>query len=446
VPPLPGALLTDLYELNMAASYLRRGMTAAATFSLFVRNLPASRGFLVAAGVDECVDWLEQFGFEGPDLEYLGAIGFDDDARRAFASLRFSGDVWAVADGTIVFANEPLLEVTAPIAEAQLVETYLLNQVSTRTTLASKAARYLIAAAGRVQLVDFAFRRTHGIEAGVAVAKASAMVGFAGTSNVEAARRFGLTPSGTMAHSYIEAFPTELDAFTALATDLPEHTTFLVDTYDTRRGVEDAIEVILGLGLQGRASIRLDSGDLVTLSATARRMLDDAGLPGVRIFVSGGLDEADIARLLHAGAPIDAAGIGTRMGVSWDAPQLDAVYKLVEYDGRGVAKLSTGKATLPGPKQVFRGAGLRDVIGTRAEPAPPASTGLLTPVMRGGRRARPPAALTEARDRFERDFEALPPGARDLDAPVAPVAAVSPTLRAATDEVYARARGRLARP
>lgn len=349
-------------------------------------------------------------------------------------------------EGTIVFANEPVLEVTAPIAEAQLVETYLLNQVSTGTTIASKAARYRIAAAGRVQLVDFAFRRTHGVEAGMAVAWASAMVGFAGTSNVEAARRYGLTPAGTMAHSYIEAFPSELDAFTAFATDLPERTTFLVDTYDTRRGVEDAIAVITELGLQGHASIRLDSGDLLALSVAARRMLDDAGLPGVRIFVSGGLDEADIARLLGAGAPIDAAGIGTRMGVSADAPQLDTVYKLVAYAGRGVAKLSTGKATLPGAKQVFRSEGHHDVIGTRDEPAPPGSRGILTPVVLAGRRARPRASLAEARDRFERDLAELPPGARDLDAPVAPVADLSPALRASTDAVHAAARRALARP
>jgi nicotinate phosphoribosyltransferase len=443
---MAGGLLTDLYELNMAASYLRRGMTADATFSLFVRGLPASRGFLVSAGVEECADWLEQFSFDDGDLGYLGSIGFDATARDALAALRFTGDVWAVPEGTIVLGNEPVLEVTAPIAEAQLVETYLLNQVSTRTTMASKAARYRIAAAGRVQLVDFAFRRTHGTEAGMAVAWASAIVGFAGTSNVEAARRYGLTPAGTMAHSYIEAFPSALDAFTAFATDLPERTTFLVDTYDTLRGVEDAIEVVRRLGLQGKASVRLDSGDLLALSLAARRMLDDAGLPDVRIFVSGGLDESDIARLLRAGAPIDAAGIGTRMGVSADAPQLDTVYKLVAYDGRGVAKLSTGKASLPGAKQVFRGTGLHDVIGTRDEAAPPGSGGILTPLLLGGRRARPRASLAEARDRFERDFAGLPSGARDLDAPVAPVAEVSPALRAFTDEVYAAARRALDRP
>jgi nicotinate phosphoribosyltransferase len=437
-------LLTDLYELNMATSYLRRGMRAEATFSLFVRDLPPSRGFLVAAGVDDCLDWLEQFSFTAEDLTYLGGIGFDAAAIDAFRAMRFTGDVWAVPEGTVVFAGEPLLEVTGPIAESQLVETYLLNQVSYQTTIASKAARYRIAAGDRLQLVDFAFRRTHGIEAGVAVARVSAMVGFAGTSNVEAARRFALTAGGTMAHSYIEAFPTERDAFTAFATDLPHRTTFLVDTYDTLRGVEDAIEVVRELGLQHRASIRLDSGDLLALSSAARRMLDDAGLSDVRIFVSGGLDERDLARLLASGAPIDAAGIGTRMGVSADAPQVDGVYKLVTYDGRGVAKLSSGKATLPGAKQVFRSGGLRDVITRRDEPGPPGAIGLLTVAMTGGRRARARASLAEAAAQFERDVASLPPGARDLDAPVAPVPAISPALQAFTEEVYAAARRRLA--
>src|SRR5437660_427764 len=224
-----GALLTDLYELNMASSYLRRGMSAPATFSLFVRRLPPNRGFLVAAGLQDCLAWLEGFSFEPAALEYLATIGFDEATLDAFSSLRFTGEVWGVPEGRLLFANEPLLEVTAPIAEAQLVETYLLNQMTLQTTLATKAARCRLAAAGKIELVDFGFRRTQGIEAGLAAARLSAMVGFAATSNVEAARRFDLEPAGTMAHSYIEAFPTELDAFRAFAADLPERTTFLVD-------------------------------------------------------------------------------------------------------------------------------------------------------------------------------------------------------------------------
>jgi len=442
LPPLPGALLTDLYELNMAASYLRRGMAALATFSLYVRDLPPGRGFLVAAGLEDGIDWLEQFSFEPADLDYLAHAGFDADAVGAFASMAFTGDVWAVPEGTVVLANEPVLEVTAPIAEAQVVETFLLNQMSYQTAIASKAARYRIAAGDRVQLVDFAFRRTHGVDAGMAVARLSAMAGFSGTSNVEAARRYGLALSGTMAHSYIEAFPSELDAFRAFAADLPGRTTFLVDTYDTARGVEDAIEVIGALGLDADAAIRIDSGDLLSSTVAARAALDAAGLPAVRIVVSGGLDERDIARLVAVGAPIDAAGVGTRMGVAADAPQVDAVYKLVAYDGRGVAKLSSGKETLPGAKQVFRGAGLRDVIAGRDEAAPEGSVALLSPAMLGGRRVRARARLAEARGELERGLASLPPVARDLDAPVAPVAAVSPALAAFRDAVYAEARRR----
>ena len=301
------ALITDLYELNMAASYLRRGMVGSATFSLFVRKLPADRGFLVAAGLEDCLSHLESFSFEDEDLAWLREAGFSPDTVDAFAGLRFTGDVFAVPEGRVVLTDEPILEVTAPIPEAQLVETYLLNQVTFQTALATKATRCRLAA-GDIELVDFALRRTHGIEAGMAVARLSAIAGFGSTSNVDAARRFGLRAAGTMAHSYIEAFPTEVEAFRAFAQDLPERTTFLVDTYDTLTGVATAIEVIRELGLSGSLGVRLDSGDLVALARDARRMLDEAGLPQVRIFASGGLDEYDLERFVAEGAPIDAVG------------------------------------------------------------------------------------------------------------------------------------------
>ncbi|MFI5041633.1 MAG: nicotinate phosphoribosyltransferase [Acidimicrobiales bacterium] len=435
------ALLTDLYELNMAASYLRRGMTGAATFSLFVRRLPETRGFLVASGVESCLDLLEDFRFEDEDIRFLRETqGYSARDLEAFRRLRFTGDVWAVPEGRIVFANEPLLEVTAPIAEAQLVETFLLNQVTFQTTLATKAARCRIAAAGRIALVDFGFRRTHGVEAGLAAARLSAMVGFTATSNVEAARRFGLSPAGTMAHSYIEAFPSELEAFAAFGADFPRRTTFLVDTYDTLGGVAHATDVIRRLGLEAHAGIRLDSGDLAGLAFAARRLLDEAGLFEVRIFASGGLDEHDLARFVAGRAPIDAAGIGTRMGVSADAPYLDSAYKLVSYDGRPVAKLSTGKATLPGPKQVFRSAGLRDTIGLRDEPGPAGTATLLEPVMIGGRASGPASSLEAARARFEADLDDLPAAARDLTGPTPPVADVTAALRRLTRQVQAAGR------
>jgi len=439
---VPGALLTDLYELNMAASYLRRDMVAPATFSLFVRQLPTSRGFLVAAGINDCLSWLEQFSFEPADLNYLASQGFDYDTLDAFAGLGFTGDVEAVEEGRIVFANEPILEVTAPIAEAQLLETYLLNQVTLQTTLATKAARCRIAAADKIDLVDFGFRRTQGIEAGLAAARLSAMVGFSATSNMEAARRYRLRPAGTMAHSYIEAFPDELEAFTAFAQDLPARTTFLVDTYDTLEGVRHAIEVIRRLGLEHGSGVRLDSGDLAQLAFEARRLLDQVGLTEVRIFASGGLDEHDLARFVAQGAPIDAAGVGTRMGVSADAPYLDSAYKLVAYNNRPVSKLSTAKATRPGPKQVFRTAGLTDWIGLRDEPAPAGAEKLLQPAMREGLRIRLTEPLAAARARFRADLDQLPASARDLDHPCPPVARITPALQTLTAKVHAATRGR----
>lgn len=429
----PSALLTDLYELNMAASYLRRGMDREATFSLFVRRMPPHRGFLVAAGLEACLAFLESFRFEPDELEHLASLGYDEETLAAFERLRFTGEVWAVPEGRIVFADEPLLEVTAPIAVAQLVETYLLNVVTFQTTIASKAARCVLAARGR-DLVDFSFRRTQGVDAAMAVARATAMVGFVATSNVEAGRRYGIPVAGTMAHSYVEAFPSEKEAFATFAADHPTRTTFLVDTYDTLNGVRTAIEVIRELGLSDRLGIRLDSGDLDALSREARRILDEAGLPHVRIFASGGLDELDVDRLVRAGAPIDAFGIGTKMGTSADAPYLDSVYKLVEFDGRPVLKLSAAKATLPGRKQVFRGPE-GDVLGLRDEPAPDGTEPLLVPVMREGRRLGPPRTLETARGLFRRDLEGLPEEARRLTDPRPPTARISERLRALAGEV-----------
>lgn len=438
---MAGALLTDLYELNMAASYLRRQMTGTATFSLFVRRLPAERGFLVAAGVEDCLDLLEAFSFDERDLAYLATLGFDAASIESFSAMRFTGEVRAIPEGRIVFADEPLLEVTAPIAEAQLVETILLNQITFQTTLASKAARCWLAGRGRMELVEFGFRRTQGIEAGLAAARVSAMVGFSATSNVEAARRYGLRPAGTMAHSYIEAFATELEAFQAFATDFPGRTTFLVDTYDTLEGVAHAIEVIEALGLQTGVGVRLDSGDLASLATATRRVLDDAGHPEVSIFVSGGLDEHGIAALVEQGAPVDAVGVGTRLGVSADAPYLDSAYKLVSYEGRPVAKLSPGKETYPGAKQVFRADGLVDHLGLADEAAPSGNDPVLQVVMTDGRRARPKAdpvaALAAARARFEVDLAALPEPAQRLHGPQPPSPTLTARLRQLTDDVRA---------
>ncbi|PKW17806.1 nicotinate phosphoribosyltransferase [Saccharopolyspora spinosa] len=409
-------LRTDLYELRMAASYLRRDMTAPATFSLFARKLPRERGFLVAAGLADCLDFLARLHFSADDLTYLGdVVHLKDSDLAALAELRFTGDVWAVPEGRVVFAGEPFLEVTAPLPQAQLVETALLNFVTFQSSVAAKAARCRIAAP-QADLVDFAARRTHGLEAARAVARASAIAGFAGTSYVAAAREFGLVAAGTMAHSYVEAFPDERTAFRAFAADFPDATVFLVDTYDTLRGVRTAIEVAKDLPAGSRIGIRLDSGDLGGLAVQARQLLDDAGLTSARIMASGGLDEHALAEL--ATVPIDLFGVGTRMGVSADAPSLDSAYKLVEYGGAPVMKLSAGKLTAPGAKQVYRGEpGQPDLLALRSEASPAGREPLLQPVMCGGVRAAQPEPVQTAQRRFARDLRWLPESARLLTGP-----------------------------
>jgi nicotinate phosphoribosyltransferase len=437
------ALTTDLYELNMASSYLRRGMTAPATFSLFVRDLPAGWSFLIACGLEGCLEALEDFAFTDQDLQYLGAeLGYPKDTLDAFARLRFTGSVRAVPEGRIVFAQEPLLEVTAPLPEAQLLETYLLNQVTYQTAVASKAARCRLVA-GDAALVDFSLRRVHGSEAGIGVARAMAIAGFSATSNVDAARRLGLRAAGTMAHSYVEAFPTEIQAFRAFAEDFPERVVLLVDTYDTAQGVRKAIEVARELAVSERriTAIRLDSGDMAQLAKDAREELDSAGLSDVEIFASGGIDEHAIAAMISAGAPIDAFGVGTKVGVAQDAPALDSVYKLVEYDGHPVAKLSTKKRTLPGPKQVWRSRPMRgDVIGLATEEGPGGADPLLAEVMVGGRRTDG-ASLSEAKERCAADLAALPDELRALTPSTYPVE-TSPELARLSDAVASEIRER----
>lgn len=442
---MSGGLLTDLYEVTMAASYLRRGMNEPATFSLFVRALPPGRGFLIGCGLADCLTFLEDYGFTREDLDYLASEQhFDDTALRALERLRFTGDVRAIPEGRVVFAGEPLLEVTAPIAEAQLVETVLLNHITFQTTAATKAER-CVRAAGGAQVVDFSFRRTQGIDAAMAVARASYIAGFAGTSNVEAARRYGIPASGTMAHSYVEAFPDEDAAFAAFTADFPDRTTLLVDTYDTLSGVKAAIRAARRAGRAQLAGIRLDSGDLGALAFQARRLLDEAGMTRTRIVASGGLDEYAIAELTASGAPIDVYGVGTRMGVSADAPYLDSAYKLVAYGDRPVMKLSSGKATAPGAKQVYRG-DRGDLVALRDEPAPAGMEPLLVPVMESGRRVAPAEPLAAARDRRAADVAALPDRIARLRNPETGGVAFSPELRRRRDrlreELASRAAGR----
>ncbi|MFF9839744.1 nicotinate phosphoribosyltransferase [Streptomyces sp. NPDC013740] len=429
---------TDLYEVTMALSYLREDMRAPATFSLFVRDLPPGRGFLVAAGLEPALDHLSRFRVGRSDVaEFAEALRRPVEDLGPLLGLSFDGEVRAVPEGRLVLAGEPLLEVTAPLPQAQLVETYLLSLLCHQTLVAAKAARCVLAARGR-PLVDFSLRRAHGPEAGTQAARMCALVGFAATSNVAAAARYGIPAAGTMAHSYVQAFGSEEQAFRAFARTHPGPVTFLVDTYDTGRGVATAARVLKDLGLGPGCGIRLDSGDLGALARRARAALDAAGLPDVQIIASGGLDEYGVDRLVREGAPIDVYAVGTRVGVAADAPYLDAAYKLVEYDGRPVMKLSSAKVTAPGRKQVFRGPGLRDVIGLANEEPPEGTEPLLRTVMRGGLRTEPPDTLPAARHRFETDLAQLPEEARRVDAPTAPRPTVSTRLTALTTVVRHR--------
>ncbi|WP_432062504.1 nicotinate phosphoribosyltransferase [Streptomyces sp. S1] len=429
---------TDLYEVTTTLSYLREDMRARATFSLFARDLPPGRGFLVAAGLEPALDYLSRFRVGRSDVQdFAETLRQPVEDLEPLHGLSFDGEVRAVPEGRIVLAGEPLLEVTAPLPQAQLVETYLLSLLCHQTAVASKAARCVLAAAGR-PLVDFSLRRAHGPEAGVQAARLCALVGFAGTSNVAAARRYGIAAAGTMAHSYVEAFGSEERAFRAFARTHPGPVTLLVDTYDTERGVATAARVLSDLRLGPGCGIRLDSGDLGALSRRARAALDGAGLADVRIVASGGLDEYGVDALVREGAPIDAYAVGTKVGTAADAPYLDAAYKLVEYDGRPVMKLSSAKETAPGPKQVFRGPGFRDVVGLAHEEPPGGTEPLLRTVMRGGLRTEPPDTPAAARERFGKDLAALPEEARRIERPVPPVPAVTTRLAVLTSLVRHR--------
>jgi len=432
------ATTTDLYEVTMAMSYLREGMTAPATFSLFVRKLPSDRGFLVAAGLESALDFLSGLHVGPEDTEaFAAALHRPPRDLEPLLGLEFTGHVRAVPEGRIVLAGEPLLEVTAPLPQAQLVETYVLNQLSHQTMIASKAARCVFAAAGH-PVVDFSLRRTHGTQAGFQAARLSAMVGFAGTSNVAAATAEGLPAIGTMAHSFVEAFGSEEEAFHAFARAHPGPVTLLVDTYDTEAGVHIAARVLRDLDRGPGSAIRLDSGDLAGLAVRARAILDAAGLPDVRIVASGGLDEYSVDELVRSGAPIDIYAVGTRVGVSADAPYLDSAYKMVEYDGRPVMKLSSAKVTAPGRKQVFRRAGYADVVGLADERPPDGGRPLLETAMRNGRRAGARPTLDACRERFAADLSGLPPAARRIRAPVAPRATPSERLSALADQIRRR--------
>ncbi len=416
------AAFVDLYELTMAASYFAHGMNGPATFELSVRQLPEHRGFLVACGLEDALSHLDGPAFSDETIDYLRSLGtFDAAFLDSLAGFRFTGDVWAVPEGEAVFAQEPLLRVTAPLIEAQLAETFLLNAITFQTMIATKAARIALAC-GDGTFVDFSGRRDHGADAALRVARAAFVGGASGTSNVLAGQLYGLDLSGTMAHSYVLSFADETEAFRAYARDFPESAVLLIDTYDTVEGARRAAAVANELRTEGVTirAVRLDSGDLASLARTVRGVLDEAGCGDIRIFASSDLDEYRIAELLAGGAPIDAFGVGTRLGTSADAPSLGGVYKLVAGPRGPVMKRSAGKGSLPGVKQVCReergGQSVADTIALADEPRIPGRP-LLAQVMASGRRLSPAEPLATLRERRANAVARLPEVARDLKAP-----------------------------
>jgi len=435
IDPLKSPLLTDLYQLTMLQAYFAQGMTDTAVFEFFVRRLPANRAFLVAAGLEQALEFLENLRFSEEELDWVRRSGrFSQAFPDELAALRFTGEVHALPEGTVCFANEPILRVVAPLPEAQLVESRLINILNFQTLVATKAARCRLAAPGKL-LVDFGLRRAHGAEAALFAARASFVGGFDGTSNVLAAQRYGLVPYGTMAHSFIQAHDAEETAFEHFSAAHPENVTLLIDTYDTEAAAVKVVRLAPKLEARGVSvrAVRLDSGDLAAHAKKVRAILDAGGLKDVRIFSSGSLDEYQLADLLAHGAPIDGFGVGTHLDTSADAPYLDCAYKLMEYAGVPRRKRSEGKATWPGRKQVYRrydaeGAMAGDTLTLEDDARE--GEALLRPAMRAGRRLAPPEPLAALQARCAAGLQRLPEHLKRLaNEPAYPVA-VAPALQA----------------
>lgn len=414
------SLLTDLYQLTMLQAYLDEGLTDTAVFEFFVRKLPTGRNFLMAAGLAQVLDYLEHLHFTPQELQWLSGCGrFHGRFLEWLGNLRFCGDVHAMPEGSLFFANEPILRVQAPLPQAQLVETRIINLLQFQTLVATKAARMRLAAP-RKQLLDYGLRRAHGAEAGLLAARASYLAGFDGSSNVLAGMQWGVPIFGTMAHSYVQAHSSELDAFEQFVRAQPQGATLLIDTYDTEAAARSLVPLAHRLAQEGItiAGVRLDSGDLALHARAVRAILDAGGLPDVTIFASGNLDEYRLAELVLADAPIDGFGIGTRLSTSADQPYLDCAYKLQGYASLPRRKRSEGKATWPGCKQVYRsydsdGLMAGDVLTTAD--AAQAGEPLLVPVMRQGRRLQPSAALCAAREHAHNQLALLPLTLRALE-------------------------------
>ncbi len=439
--PRHSPLLTDLYQLTMVDSYLQRGMQEPASFELFSRKLPPGYGFYVASGIDAALDWLTDLRLGDAELDWIRGCGhFRAGLADDLAGLRFTGHVEAVPDGTILFPQEPILRVTAPLPEAQLIESRLMNLVHLHSLLTTKAARAVIAADGGGQLVDFGMRRAHGAEAAMAAARGTWLAGYAGTATCLAGAEYGIPTVGTMAHSYVLAFDREIDAFRAFAEAYPENVVLLIDTYDIGAGAEKVVALAAeGIPVHG---VRIDSGDLAAEARRVRGILDAGGLEATKVMVSGDLDEHSVARLRADGAPIDGFGVGTKVDTAADHPHLDMAYKLQAYRGVPRRKRSPGKTHWPGRKQIRRdyrdGTAVGDIL-CRSDEALPGEP-LLVEMVDGGRRTRAAEATAAARERLSAGLAALPAACRSLEADSGayPVT-ISSALRAAGEAADRRA-------
>jgi nicotinate phosphoribosyltransferase len=432
------ALLTDLYELTMLQSYFDEAMNGLSVFDLYIRRLPPNRNYLVACGLEHVLHYLETFAFSPQAIQYLSSLDrFSQSFLASLHDFRFTGDVYAVPEGTVVFAHEPILEVVAPLPQAQIVETFLMNQIQVATTAASKASRVVQAARGR-SVVDFGLRRMQGADVGLKAPRAFYVAGVNATSSVVAGQIYGIPVAGTMGHSYVQSFENEIDAFRSFLRSFPT-AILLIDTYDTLRAARRIVELAREMGPDFRVSgVRLDSGDLTWFAREVRKLFDAAGLTDLKIFASSSLDEYEIERLIASGAPIDGFGVGAHMAISSDAPVMDTVYKLAEYAGRPKMKLSESKSTLPGRKQIFRervnGGAKRDVLALAGENLH--GEPLLAKVMENGRRIHPLETIDSARARCRAELRSFSEQLLSLSTTAAPYPVeLSPRLAQLRDEI-----------
>ncbi|MDD4905417.1 MAG: nicotinate phosphoribosyltransferase [Methylobacter tundripaludum] len=440
------ALLTDLYQLTMLQGYYEQNMEELAVFEFFVRKLPENRGYLVAAGLAQVLTYLEQLRFSSDEIEWLASTGqFKPVVLDRLEALKFTGDVHAMPEGTVFFPNEPILRITAPLPEAQLVESRIINLLHFQTLIASKAARSVLIAPDKL-LVDFGMRRAHGSEAALLAARASYLAGFTGSATVAAGIHFGIPIFGTMAHSFIQAYRSESQAFADFAKANPDNVVLLIDTYDTEAGAQKVVDLAPALHAQGIKvkGVRIDSGDLADHARKVRIILDRGGLNDATLFASGNIDEYKLAELMAEQAPIDGFGIGTRLDTSADAPYLDCAYKLQEYAGVARRKRSEGKATWPGRKQVYRNYDDNGVMSgdtVTVDNTPCAGQPLLQWAMQGGKTVAGQPTLIEAREYARRQLNSLPMALRQLsNTPEYPVI-ISAELQALAKTVDQRNTG-----